>query len=217
MTLVIDFYDDHFYGEAAFEDPRGYGGVINAIVTGTRSGSVLWGQIVPAQGGRTFDATFDAALLSGSEITGTVDWWDAEVAERFDLRLVRTSPCGCSTSECTTNADCSLGERCTDGECVAPPTCKTSFDCTLDSICVSGACKPSECRSSKDCVEGERCLAGSCQTACAATCECPSGTQCTTDGVCRPRVDPTKPCQNDCDCDLDAGERCAEDGFCKLK
>ncbi len=218
ITVNLDFYADHIYGEALILPPGRLMSSVNAIITGSRIGTMLRGQIVSADGNRSFDATFDARIVSGSELAGTVSWADTTGSSELDLRLYRTSPCGCptSTSGCITNAECKDGNICDRGRCVAPPPCGTSADCKYNEICSKGACRARDCTTSADCSSGGKCVGGQCLVSCAATCECPSGYECNAEQICAPRTQATKPCKSDCDCDLDGGERCVE-AVCKGK
>lgn len=198
MELLVDFYTDHFYGEAVVEaDVPGWGMMwLNLIVTGDRSGAQLDGMIIDRDATeRWFDATFEAQLITASEIVGTVLVTSDDGAFLLNLQLWRISPCGCDTTTCTqeccTNSDCPAGNECQNNQCV--PTC-SAFECCNDSHCAAGEvcqdnhcvdpCANQECCVAADCVAGDDCVNGTCQTPCSGPCDCELGEACV-DGYCR--------------------------------
>ncbi len=219
VDVLLDFYDDHIYGNIniAVQLINSEGLIFydysQGTVTGTRDGATLWGQLVMFTSERTFDATFDAQLLSASEIEGTVriDSDDGTYTARF--RLFRTTPCGCDTSSsgCESNSDCQEGSICLDGECLQ--VCVSDEDCADGQVCENHECVEgcsSECCADDDCTEGDVCIDGACAPACQLDdcCEdqdCELGYECV-DGQC------LNPCVHWCDCA--EGEDCI-DGYCR--
>lgn len=195
VEMLIDFYDDHLYGEAVAMVDMGEGWVsewIYLTVTGSRSGANLDGQIVEQNvTPRRFDATFTAELLSASEIVGTVSVASDQGNFTFSLHLYRTSPCGCDpTNQCTENADCPADHECVDGQCVevCAEECCDNADCPADHECVEGQCVEiciQECCDNSDCVNGDHCVNGECLTPCSGPCDCGQGEACV-DGYCVP-------------------------------
>jgi hypothetical protein len=114
---------------------------------------------------------------------------------------------------CLEDADCAPGELCLVGECQpAPPECNDDFDCPAGEVCTQGACEPAppECLVDADCRVGEICEAESCVPApaeCAVDLDCGPGEVCE-NGDC---VLPPGGCRNDGDCEV--GEFC-DAGLC---
>ena len=226
VHMLIDFYDDHFYGEAEVVLDRRYEWYY-VTLTGSLDGDQLFGQAIDAWGDRRYDATFQATLLSASEIRGSFEVASDEGVETGDFVLYRTSPCGCETeedpppppppeSECVFNEDCNADQVCFDGACTH--FCQEDTDCPEGSVCNGCVCVPGcpgECCQDADCPEGDLCADNLCQTPCTHRCDCEAGEDCQ-DGFCIiPEEEPPKDCVTDCDCDYAAGERCFE-GFCQL-
>lgn len=62
---------------------------------------------------------------------------------------------------CQTDGDCSLGQKCRDGQC--GPECLETSDCAPGNKCSSGRCAPDvDCVSPSDCADGKTCEAGRC-------------------------------------------------------
>lgn len=172
ITVNLDFYPDHVYGEGTAYDTT-LRTTRPILITGSRQKGELIGQIAPVNGQRDLDVTFKATMNSASEIKGTATFLSKTGQTERALLFQRTSPCGCATDSCITQSDCSAGQNCVNSKCVTPVVPE-----------------------------------------CAATCECPSGTECSS-GKCVPRVQTVRTCSTDCDCDLDAGERC-KTGICTV-
>ncbi|MBN2498298.1 MAG: hypothetical protein JXR96_27150, partial [Deltaproteobacteria bacterium] len=237
VEVMLDFYEDHVYGEAqglARLDRNGYDEWFQVTVTGIRDRDQLQGQIVDATGyERVYDATFEARLLSASEISGSATVSSDEGSLEVSFHLFRTSPCGCEP-DCRFDADCPDGQACEEGRCVDEPQvgCQHSSDCQAGQVCLDGqcvticyedadcpaghscqqhACVPGcayACCSDADCPEGYACQDHecACEFACCSDADCPEGDLCA-DHACR------TPCAHRCDCE--AGEVC-EDGFCAV-
>lgn len=159
VEVLIDFYDDHIYGEARGVVSRDGGAEAPfdpVILTGSRDGAAIFGQAIPAAGARTADVVIEARLLSASEIQGVATVTSDEGELQIDFRLLRTSPCGCDLSceetgacatPCEYRCDCPLGEACVDGYCTPeedpPVTCDDDCDCEYSAgeRCVDGVCQ----------------------------------------------------------------------------
>lgn len=219
MEFLVDFYVDHFYGEAVVEaEVPGWGMMwLNLIVTGDRSGTQLDGMIIDRDASeRWFDATFEAQLITASEIVGTVIVASDDGTFMLDLQLWRISPCGCETTTCTDNTDCPPDHNCQEGTCVQGCTeaCCADTDCPAGSTCQSNQCVPScssfECCNDSHCSSGEVCENNQCVDPCAnqeccVAADCVAGDDCVS-GACQ------TPCSGPCDCEL--GEACV-DGYCQ--
>ncbi len=170
LELLVDFYEDHFYGEAVVsaEVPSGFDLSFNLIVTGERAGAELSGMIIDAAADeRWFDATFEAQLITASQILGTVTVASDDGNFVLDLNLLRISPCGCEVASCGDSSDCPEGQACSEeGTCV-------------------DSCEYNECCQAADCPEGDDCLNGTCVTPCSSPCDCELGEACV-DGHCQP-------------------------------
>jgi hypothetical protein len=247
VRVFIDFYEDHLFGqgEVVAESAEGYQEWLEIVVTGTRDGADLWGQVVdPNAWEREFDAVFSATLLSASEMHGVVTVSSDQGDLEASFVLYRTSPCGCETDDdpdgtCELNEDCAPGQVCIGGACV--DVCLDDDDCPEGQICDCHICIDActdACCDDADCGEGELCVDGACvaecQTACCEDADCPEGDVCV-EGACQTPCElncqcgegeicvdgycqegePPPECTSDCDCDYDAGERCI-DGFCQM-
>ena len=194
IELLVDFYDDHIYGEAqVVYEADGWWEWRTVVITGTRDGAALWGQIVDAnEWERTFDATFEAQLDTASRIGGTVSISSDEGTATAAFQLYRTSPCGCETDpdpDCLADADCAAGQVCEQGDCVeaTDPACQVDGDCGEGQICEQGDCVAgcaSECCQQADCALGYQCVEGACLNPCVHWCDCAEGEDCI-DGYCQ--------------------------------
>ncbi len=219
MEFLVDFYEDHFYGEAVVEtDVPGMGYLwLNLIVTGDRSGAQLDGMVIDRDASqRWFDATFEAQLVTASQIVGTVLVSSDDGTFLFNLNLWRISPCGCETTTCTTNTDCPANQVCQEGSCVpgCAQECCADTDCPAGNECQNNQCVPScgtyECCNDSHCPAGQVCDNNQCVDPCAAqecclAADCTAGDDCV-NGSCQ------TPCSGPCDCEL--GEACV-DGYCQ--
>jgi hypothetical protein len=142
IDLIVDFYSDHFYGEAQAHVTlveQGYTEYLDLIVTGSRDATLLDGQIVERWADpRRFDATFQGELISASLITTNVTVVTDQDCLLFTVQLHRISPCGCVPGQCTADTDCADGELCVDGACRWP--CETNCDCPSGQFCDAGFC-----------------------------------------------------------------------------
>jgi cysteine-rich repeat protein len=174
MELLVDFYTDHFYGDAlAVVQTGGFGEeILDLIVTGNRDASALDGQVVERHAQpRRFDAVLTAELVTASEIVGEVTVATDQGTFTLAFHLYRISPCGCDpAAPCTVSADCPASHRCEAGSCVPdcePPAgseCCDNVNCPAGDECVNGTCL-TPCTSSCDWAPGELCDAGYCQPA----------------------------------------------------
>jgi Cys-rich repeat protein len=66
---------------------------------------------------------------------------------------------GCEQPACVTAADCSAGQVCRYGRCVALDACSNDADCAAGEVCVNGLCsaRPGACNADADCPAGQRC------------------------------------------------------------
>ena len=217
VDIDLDFYENHVYGQGVIVFRSGANeGWLEVLITGTRDGNALQGQILERWGLRRFDAVYEATMPSASEIVGTVTFASDLGEWNADMHLFRTSPCGCPVDppDCFETADCSSGAVCLDASCVR--LCATDEDCNDTSLrCVEFVCQQPapalEC--DQPCPSGTSCLDGECLTSCAHSCECSSGQICE-DGVCTALSPQTpRPCGTDCDCAYADGETCVE-GVC---
>jgi hypothetical protein len=223
VYTFIDFYEDHFYGEAEIVLDGHYEWYY-VTLTGTLDGNQIFGQAVDPWGDRRFDAVFEATLHSASEMTGTFEVVSDEGTATGEFILYRTSPCGCDPEEeeeeeqpgCVRNDDCNADEVCFDGACTR--FCQADTDCPEGQVCNGCVCVPGcpgECCEDADCPEGDVCVENLCKTPCTHRCECDAGEVCE-NGFCTvPEEEPPKDCTTDCDCDYAAGERCIE-GYCRM-
>lgn len=138
---------------------------------------------------------------------------------------------------CRTIADCSGGDRCTEGvctpvedtcqfdrECVGGTSCLNAecstlcgsdADCGNGDECVGGFCRtnPGECATSATCAAGENCVDGRCLADCTAGASaCDETEHCAVDRFCHPDWQPTPVCTVDTDCM--AGRVCRS-GVCR--
>lgn len=74
--------------------------------------------------------------------------------------------------ECTDDAQCPAGKRCSASACVAAPECLNDKQCPTGQVCQAGKCKA--CAADSDCGPGASCQAGACQ----------QGKPCTKDDQC---------------------------------
>ncbi|MBN2195877.1 MAG: hypothetical protein JW751_23875, partial [Polyangiaceae bacterium] len=208
ISVELDFYPDHLYGEGTIFDLLA-DTASDVIITGTRSGASLEGQIVAIGGGRSFDATFAGRLLSASRISGTFTWSDDHGVREGTLEWYRTSPCGCLAGVCETDRDCGDGEHCTNERCQPDPECDDDRDCADGEACEAGSCAAVPgCERDRDCADGEICEAGTCEAMpeCEATDDCVA-TDCYFDSDCGEGMiceagscEAAPPCLNDADC-----------------
>ncbi len=56
------------------------------------------------------------------------------------------------------------------------------------------------CERNHDCPLASDCVEGSCRQRCVASCQCPEGLSCDSDGYCARDMDPPQTCETDCDC-----------------
>lgn len=142
IDLIVDFYEDHLYGEAQAHVTlvdQGYTEFLDLIVTGSRDGSLLDGQIVERWSDpRRFDATFGGELISASLITTNVTVITDQDCLQFTVQLHRISPCGCVPGQCTADVECDEGQLCVAGACQVP--CATNCDCPSGQFCDAGFC-----------------------------------------------------------------------------
>ena len=72
---------------------------------------------------------------------------------------------------CTAVSECGANEKCEANRC--KPECASDTDCTGGEVCDAGACvAPPECSADADCASGERCDGGSCVTNSAGKTSC---------------------------------------------
>jgi peptidoglycan-associated lipoprotein len=85
--------------------------------------------------------------------------------------------------ECTDNAQCPAGKRCSANACVADAECERDDQCTGGKVCQAGKCKA--CASDSECPSGT-CAAGACAPArkCSKDGDCADDEDCV-GGVCR--------------------------------
>lgn len=192
LELLVDFYEDHFYGEAVAEVLNWGSGWLSLIITGDRTGAQLDGMIIDRDAGeRWFDATFEAQLVTASEIIGTVQVSSDDGTFTLDLHLWRISPCGCDTTACTANTDCPPDHICQDGACIQGCTqeCCADTDCPAGQECQNNQCVDPcatyECCLATDCVAGDDCVNGACMTPCNDSCDCDTGEACV-NSYCQP-------------------------------
>jgi hypothetical protein len=187
MEFLVDFYDDHFYGEAVVETVVPDLGQVwlNLIVTGDRSGSQLDGMIIDRDASeRWFDATFEAQLVTASEIIGTVQAASDDGTFTLDLHLWRISPCGCETTPCTADTNCPEDHTCQNGTCTQGCTeeCCSNTDCPEGQECQNSQCADpcalGECCLASDCPADDDCVNGACKTPCSDPCACDLGEAC---------------------------------------
>lgn len=217
IEFLVDFYTDHFYGEAVVETLDWSSGWFNLIVTGDRTGAQLDGMIIDRDAAeRWFDATFEAELITASEIVGTVLVSSDDGSFQLDLHLWRISPCGCETTTCSDTTDCPPDHACQDGTCVPGCTqeCCADTDCASGYECQSNLCVPTcgtyECCTDSQCPAGQVCDNNQCVDPCAnqeccVAADCAAGDDCV-NGACQ------TPCSSPCECEL--GEACV-DGYCQ--
>lgn len=190
VELLIDFYEDHLYGEAQLvlqRDAEPWSEFYWVTVTGSRDGAHLEGQIVdPNAWERTFDATFEAELDTASRIAGNVMVACDQGTFSVAFELQRTSPCGCEQAPgCQANADCPPGQICLEGECLG--ICFADSDCDSGQVCQEHECVDgcqTECCAAEDCPLGYDCVAGACLNPCVHWCDCAESEDCI-DGYCR--------------------------------
>jgi peptidoglycan-associated lipoprotein len=99
--------------------------------------------------------------------------------------------------QCRKNADCSEGEKCDNGSCVAiPGYCSSDADCSGSQVCRDNRCGP-ECRENADCEDGMECRGGTCKEPqeCSTNADCASGEKCE-DGSCVKAEQQTTACQD---------------------
>jgi len=217
LELLVDFYEDHFYGEAVAEVLDWGSSWLSLIITGDRSGAQLDGMVIdPDASERWFDATFEAQLVTASEIIGTVQVSSEDGTFALDLHLWRISPCGCEITTCTANTDCPPDHTCQEGSCVqgCAQECCADTDCPAGHACQSNECVPTcgtyECCDDSHCPAGQVCQDYQCVDPCAAyecclASDCIAGDDCV-NGTCM------TPCADPCACDL--GEACVN-GYCQ--
>ena len=217
VDIDLDFYEDHIYGQGVIVFRSGANeGWLEVIITGTREGDALQGQILERWGARRFDAVFQATLPSASEIVGSVTFASDLGEWNADMHLFRTSPCGCppDPQACLGNADCPNGGVCLDATCVL--LCGSDADCDDPLLrCIDFVCQmpPADPGCDPACPIGTSCVAGACLTDCTHSCDCTSGQICA-EGVCTDAPSQTPlPCETDCDCAYADGETCVE-GVC---
>lgn len=128
---------------------------------------------------------------------------------------------------CTSEADCAVGEVCTDLGCTA--TCTEPLECAFGTTCLDGLCRnplepdptvigdpgtdpdpdppAPQCQFNFECGDGRICIDGQCLFTCLDM-PCPGTQQCR-DGACRPCMDES--CLTNCsdDMDCEAHEYCA--------
>ena len=120
--------------------------------------------------------------------------------------------------QCTTKADCGAGEECVGGKCQACGgtnglcVCAVNADCASGQICSGGLCtdKSSTCTFSSECSAGQVCADGQCLTDCSKGQACPTGTTCSSKGVCEPT--PGTQCTSNAQCS--GGTPLCVDGSC---
>lgn len=193
IEFLVDFYDDHLYGEAVVLVEGAQNGQpwMNLIVTGDRSGAQIDGQVLDRDAAeRWFDATFSGELLSSSEIVGTVTVATDDGTFQLIFHLFRTSPCGCDVTPCAADSDCPSGQSCQNGSCVEGciEECCADSDCPSGYSCQNNACVPPcvvfECCVNADCGVGESCQDHQCVPSCALE-ECCQDADCPADNICQ--------------------------------
>ncbi len=144
-------------------------------------------------GGRTavvFDVT--SGDVVGIAQTGSVTLTAAgsSVGQRVTGSLAAAFVPYSPTPACQVDADCSRGEVCLAGQCVAAPSgCSSNAQCGAGQVCQAGVCvvAPASdagtpaCVVDSDCAAGERCQAGQCLAAppgCTSNAQCARGEQC---------------------------------------
>lgn len=105
---------------------------------------------------------------------------------------------------CTSDADCTSGQKCMGGKCVSG--CSATTDCPTGYVCLDGFCTIPEnigkCVSNSDCSDGYGCSPdGECVAVGAVECvgsgeNCPSGWGCY-NGVCKPGCESNIECAED--------------------
>ena len=193
IELMVDFYDDHLYGEAraSVTLDEGWGDeFVELIVTGDRNGADLEGQFVErwAQP-RRFDAVFTAQLITASEIVGTATVSSDDGTLTVPFHLYRISPCGCDLAACTQPSDCPPEHECEQGVCQpgCAQECCQDADCGADERCENNVCVPdcqADCCDNSDCTGSQECVDGQCLTPCQDRCDCDTGEECV-NGYCQ--------------------------------
>ena len=140
-----------------------------------------------------------------------------------------------SGSGCATHADCSGGEACIGGQCVAAPFCMANRDCPSDMACSDGRCADVSCARSADCGADRVCTSGHCVEPpvdhCDGPGDCPGGAcdlatnrcvldveacgdggACPADEICAEGACVAPPCEADGDCR--GGRYCTGEGVC---
>jgi hypothetical protein len=119
--------------------------------------------------------------------------------------------------QCSEDADCAAGQRCSEGQCVdrEPMTgCVKNEDCGAAGVCQDGACFVG-CDEDSDCGAGQYCPDGICrvdtrpQPFCTSDAQCQPGHPCV-GGICR------TPCDTDTECLMfDVQFSLCRESFCK--
>ena len=130
---------------------------------------------------------------------------------------------GFCTPGCNEDNPCPPNECCgADSKC--RPMCSKDEQCPFGWACGEGGCCAEVCNfgtpciTSADCGEGETCFESYCEEGCQKDRDCCYDEDCD-DYVCAEKSDGIGVCFFKCesndDCDLNAGELCTEDGYCK--
>src|SRR5579863_9791340 len=90
-----------------------------------------------------------------------------------------------TTTSCSSDSRCPIGQYCVDGKCGAK-RCSVSSDCGTGS-CVLGFCYPNRCVKTTDCANDEVCVSNTCvkaATTCSTNVDCYNSSMTCNGGKC---------------------------------